>query len=98
MHGEGLASVQTRFLLQHAAAVVISSTWLNLLYVSLTLCTPALALRQFVGTVTRTTDVRPELFTGTFRCMECMTGACSRGAQQGAMHLHSCSGTGAAVE
>lgn len=32
-------------------------------------------LSQFVGTVTRTTDVRPELFTGTFRCMECMTGA-----------------------
>jgi DNA replicative helicase MCM subunit Mcm2 (Cdc46/Mcm family) len=31
-------------------------------------------LSQFVGTVTRTTDVRPELFTGTFRCMECMTG------------------------
>ncbi|PSC76526.1 DNA replication licensing factor Mcm6 [Micractinium conductrix] len=30
-------------------------------------------LSQFVGTVTRTTDVRPELFTGTFRCMECMT-------------------------
>ena len=34
--------------------------------------------RQFVGTVTRTTDVRPELFTGTFRCMECMTGECGR--------------------
>lgn len=32
-------------------------------------------LSQFVGTVTRTTDVRPELFSGTFRCMECMTGA-----------------------
>ena len=32
-------------------------------------------LSQFVGTVTRTTDVRPELFTGTFRCMQCMTGA-----------------------
>lgn len=31
-------------------------------------------LSQFVGTVTRTTDVRPELFSGTFRCMECMTG------------------------
>ncbi|EFN51204.1 hypothetical protein CHLNCDRAFT_28165, partial [Chlorella variabilis] len=30
-------------------------------------------LSQFVGTVTRTTDVRPELYTGTFRCMECMT-------------------------
>ncbi|KAL4448853.1 hypothetical protein ABPG77_007570 [Micractinium sp. CCAP 211/92] len=30
-------------------------------------------LSQFVGTVTRTTDVRPELFSGTFRCMECMT-------------------------
>lgn len=31
-------------------------------------------LSQFVGTVTRTTDVRPELFSGTFRCMECMSG------------------------
>ena len=37
-------------------------------------------LSQFVGTVTRTTDVRPELFTGTFRCMECMTGAPGGGA------------------
>lgn len=36
-------------------------------------------LSQFVGTVTRTTDVRPELFTGTFRCMECLTGARSGG-------------------
>ena len=29
-------------------------------------------LSQFVGTVTRTTEVRPELFTGCFRCMACM--------------------------
>lgn len=29
-------------------------------------------LTQFVGTVTRTTEVRPELFLGTFRCVECM--------------------------
>lgn len=78
----------------------------SLPHLALTCCT-SLALRQFVGTVTRTTDVRPELFTGTFRCMECMTGAlCSREAQrgtlqtccqQGAMQLRSCSGTGAAV-
>jgi len=30
------------------------------------------SLSQFVGTVTRTTEVRPELFTGAFRCLECM--------------------------
>jgi DNA replication licensing factor MCM6 len=30
------------------------------------------ALTQFVGTVTRTTEVRPELFLGTFRCLRCM--------------------------
>ena len=30
-------------------------------------------LAQFIGTVTRTTEVRPELFTGTFRCIACMT-------------------------
>ena len=30
-------------------------------------------LSQFVGTVTRTTEVRPELFLGDFRCMQCMT-------------------------
>ena len=36
-------------------------------------------LSQFVGTVTRTTDVRPELYTGTFRCMECMTGGLAAG-------------------
>ncbi|RMZ55529.1 hypothetical protein APUTEX25_000112 [Auxenochlorella protothecoides] len=29
-------------------------------------------LSQFVGTVTRTTEVRPELYKGTFRCMQCM--------------------------
>ncbi|KAK2078066.1 hypothetical protein QBZ16_003934 [Prototheca wickerhamii] len=29
-------------------------------------------LAQFVGTVTRTTEVRPELYKGTFRCMQCM--------------------------
>lgn len=29
-------------------------------------------LSQFVGTVTRTTEVRPELFSGAFRCLECM--------------------------
>lgn len=29
-------------------------------------------LAQFVGTVTRTTEVRPELFTASFRCIECM--------------------------
>lgn len=40
-------------------------------------------LSQFVGTVTRTTDVRPELFTGTFRCMECMTGASIGGVYGG---------------
>ncbi len=30
------------------------------------------SLSQFIGTVTRTTEVRPELFTGAFRCLECM--------------------------
>ena len=30
------------------------------------------SLSQFVGTVTRTTEVRPELFTGSFRCLDCM--------------------------
>ena len=30
------------------------------------------SLSQFVGTVTRTTEVRPELFSGAFRCLECM--------------------------
>ena len=30
------------------------------------------SLSQFVGTVTRTTEVRPELYTGAFRCLECM--------------------------
>ena len=30
------------------------------------------SLSQFIGTVTRTTEVRPELFTGAFRCIECM--------------------------
>ena len=30
-------------------------------------------LTQFIGTVTRTTEVRPELFLGAFRCIECMT-------------------------
>lgn len=30
------------------------------------------SLCQFVGTVTRTTEVRPELFTGAFKCLECM--------------------------
>jgi DNA replication licensing factor MCM6 len=30
-------------------------------------------LSQFIGTVTRTTDVRPELFLGTFRCKHCNT-------------------------
>lgn len=29
-------------------------------------------LTQFVGTVTRTTEVRPELFTAAFRCIQCM--------------------------
>lgn len=28
-------------------------------------------LLSFSGTVTRTTEVRPELFLGTFKCMEC---------------------------
>ena len=28
-------------------------------------------LTTFSGTVTRTTEVRPELFLGTFRCQEC---------------------------
>ncbi|KAL4525564.1 hypothetical protein Ndes2437B_g04009 [Nannochloris sp. 'desiccata'] len=37
-------------------------------------------LAQFVGTVTRTTEVRPELFTGTFRCIACMHEV--RGVQQ----------------
>ena len=31
-------------------------------------------LSQFVGTVTRTSEVRPELFSGCFRCMTCMSG------------------------
>lgn len=43
---------------------------------------------QFVGTVTRTTDVRPELFTGTFRCMECMTGACGHQWSSSSMRWH----------
>ncbi len=30
-------------------------------------------LSQFVGTVTRTTEVRPELFLATFRCLQCGT-------------------------
>ncbi|KDD74713.1 MCM2/3/5 mini chromosome maintenance complex protein, partial [Helicosporidium sp. ATCC 50920] len=30
-------------------------------------------LSQFVGTVTRTTEVRPELYKGTFRCLLCST-------------------------
>ena len=30
-------------------------------------------LVAFAGTVTRTSEVRPELFLGTFRCMECGT-------------------------
>lgn len=30
-------------------------------------------LRSFSGTVTRTTEVRPELYLGTFKCMECHT-------------------------
>lgn len=30
-------------------------------------------LSCFSGTVTRTSEVRPELFLGTFRCMECQT-------------------------
>lgn len=30
-------------------------------------------LRSFSGTVTRTTEVRPELFLATFKCMECHT-------------------------
>lgn len=29
-------------------------------------------LTQFVGTITRTTEVRPELFAGGFRCIQCM--------------------------
>ncbi len=33
------------------------------------------ALTQFVGTVTRTTEVRPELFVGAFRCLQCMATA-----------------------
>ena len=30
-------------------------------------------LSAFSGTVTRTSEVRPELFLGTFRCLECQT-------------------------
>ena len=30
-------------------------------------------LRSFSGTVTRTSEVRPELYLGTFKCMECQT-------------------------
>lgn len=30
-------------------------------------------LRSFTGTVTRTSEVRPELFLASFRCMECNT-------------------------
>ncbi len=30
-------------------------------------------LRSFSGTVTRTSDVRPELFLASFRCLECNT-------------------------
>lgn len=30
-------------------------------------------LTQFIGTVTRTTEVRPELFLGAFRCIQCMS-------------------------
>lgn len=32
-------------------------------------------LCAFRGTVTRTSDVRPELFVGCFRCLDCQTGA-----------------------
>ena len=37
-------------------------------------------LSQFVGTVTRTTEVRPELFLGTFRCLQC--GTLAKGVEQ----------------
>lgn len=37
-------------------------------------------LSSFVGTVTRTSEVRPELFLGAFRCLEC--GAAVRGVEQ----------------
>ena len=30
-------------------------------------------LTSFSGTVTRTSEVRPELLTGSFKCMECGT-------------------------
>lgn len=42
------------------------------------------SLSQFVGTVTRTTEVRPELFIGAFRCIECMHVV--RGVQQQFKH------------
>ena len=37
-------------------------------------------LTAFAGTVTRTSEVRPELFSGAFRCLEC--GATVRGVAQ----------------
>jgi DNA replicative helicase MCM subunit Mcm2 (Cdc46/Mcm family) len=37
-------------------------------------------LTAFAGTVTRTSEVRPELFAGAFRCLEC--GATVRGVAQ----------------
>lgn len=45
-------------------------------------------LSCFRGTVTRTSEVRPELFMGTFKCLVCQTGASLTPTTQCLTHAH----------